>query len=86
MLACPYKQGMGIECPGCGLQRSVIELIKGNVADSIMIYPPLLPMLVMFAFLGLHIAFKFKHGALVLKGMFIGVWVAIIVNYIIKII
>ena len=83
LLTCPYKAGLGMECPGCGFQRAFIELIQGNVAESLALYPALIPMLVMFGLLGLHIKFSFRYGALALKILFVlnvvlimGSWVA----------
>lgn len=43
MLPCGFKYFFGIDCPGCGLQRSIILLLQGNVWASIQMYPPLLP-------------------------------------------
>lgn len=43
MIPCYFKMMFGIDCPGCGLQRSIILLLKGDVADAVFMYPPLLP-------------------------------------------
>ena len=75
---------MGIDCPGCGMQRSFIELLKGNIVECMQLYPALLPMIAMFTFLLMHLSFRFKHGAAILKFMFIGVWVIVIVGYVMK--
>jgi len=45
MFPCLYKQMFGISCPMCGFQRSVIELLKGNIAESIYHFPALLPVI-----------------------------------------
>ena len=34
MLTCFYKQTFGLDCPGCGMQRSIISLLKGDFAQS----------------------------------------------------
>ncbi len=83
---CIYQKVLGIPCPGCGLQRSFIELLKGNFVESFHLYPPLLPVLFLFVFLGLHLMFKFRYGALYLKifAMFTGA--LMVCNYIITII
>lgn len=86
MMACPYKSHFGIDCPGCGLQRSFIELLKGNLVESFVLYPALLPMLGMFSFLVLHIIFKFKHGAAILKFTFVSIWVVVLAAYTLKLI
>ncbi|MFO7940144.1 MAG: DUF2752 domain-containing protein [Bacteroidales bacterium] len=78
---CFYKSNFGIDCPGCGMQRALIELLKGHVWESLKLYPALLPVLFMIVFLGLHLVFKFKHGAALLKYLFIGNTILIIGNY-----
>ena len=45
MFPCFYKQAFGLSCPMCGFQRSVIELLKGNVIESILQFPALIPLL-----------------------------------------
>ena len=52
---CSFKEAMGIDCPGCGLQRSVIELLKGHPWESFLLYPALMPVMAMFLFLFLHL-------------------------------
>ncbi|HKL37898.1 MAG TPA: DUF2752 domain-containing protein [Bacteroidales bacterium] len=81
---CVYKQNLGIECLGCGFQRSLIALLKGNIWESILLYPGLLPMLVLFAFLILHLIFHFKKGAAILKYIFLTDAAIIVTNYIIQ--
>ena len=70
LLSCPYKAGLGMDCPGCGFQRSVIALLKGEFAESFLLYPALLPILAMLSLLVLHITFQFRHGAAALKVLF----------------
>lgn len=82
---CFYKKYFGIECPGCGFQRSFIELLKGNFFESIKLYPALLPLILMYIFLVLHLIFKFKNGARILLYMFITNVFIIITSYILKI-
>jgi len=47
MLPCYFKVVFGIDCPGCGGQRAVLLLLKGDVSASIVAYPPLLPIVFM---------------------------------------
>jgi len=82
MIPCPIKQITGLPCPGCGMQRAIIELIKGNVIESIISYPALIPLIIMFCFLVLHLKFEFKHGAAILKCFFIINAIIISINYI----
>lgn len=82
LMPCFYKKYLGFDCPGCGMQRSVIELLKGNFAESFHQYPPLLPVLFMVGFLCLHLVFKFQNGGTWLKYIFIGVAGIITISYI----
>lgn len=81
---CFYKRYFGIECPGCGMQRSFVELLKGNVLESIILYPALLPIMLMLFYLSAHLFFKFPKGYLVLKISFIFTAVIILIHFILK--
>lgn len=85
MLTCPSKKLMYIDCPGCGLQRSTIALLKGDFNTSWHVYPPTTFVITTILFLLLHLVFKFRHGASVLKYLYIVAATIIIVNYIYKI-
>jgi hypothetical protein len=84
MQPCIYKQGIGIECPGCGFQRALIALLKGDIWESIQLFPGLIPLLFLFVFLIVHLMFHLKNGAVVLKYIFIVDIAIIIIDYIIR--
>ena len=52
-----------MECPGCGLQRSLICLLQGDLKNSLTFHPATIPMLALVIFAALHIVFKFNKGA-----------------------
>lgn len=81
-LPCMFKAVTHFECPGCGLQRSFILLVKGDVAASIGRYPALIPILFLFVFLLIHLIFKIKNGAAVLKYTYFFCAGIIMVSYI----
>jgi hypothetical protein len=83
---CSFRKHAGIDCPGCGLQRSILALLKGDLVESILQFPALLPLMAMFIFLGLHLVFKLKNGALVLKLFYITNISIIVLHYIYKLI
>lgn len=85
-LPCMFKAVTHINCPGCGMQRSFILLIKGDVAASFLMYPALIPIILLFAFLILHAFLKIKNGAAILKYAYIFCAGIILVSYIYKII
>ena len=81
---CKMKKNWGMDCLGCGFQRALIDLMKGNLLKSIKEYPALIPIIFLFLFLILHIIFKFKNGAKILVWNFIFIWIIMITNYILK--
>ena len=71
MLACPSKKFLHVDCPGCGLQRSVIYLLKGDLSQSLQMYPATIPLIVTVLILLLHLRYNFKYGAMTLTFMYI---------------
>jgi len=84
MLPCPIKQGLGFDCPGCGMQRSFWYLTEGNLKESIITYPALIPSLIMIVYLILHLKFRFKNGHKILLTLFSVNTIIIVINYILK--
>jgi hypothetical protein len=39
MIPCLFKTLFGIECLGCGLQRAIVLLFKGNLIEAFRMYP-----------------------------------------------
>jgi hypothetical protein len=70
MLECYWKSNFGVICPGCGFQRSFIELFKGNFLESLDLFPATIPILLTFLLAAFHLIFKFKHGAYTIVGLF----------------
>lgn len=85
LFACPFKNLTGIDCPGCGFQRSVVALLKGDFLSSLKLYPATIPFLGLVIFLLLHLKFDFKNGAFFIKVMYILITTIVIINYIYKI-
>ena len=85
LLSCSWKEGFGVECLGCGLQRSLILLLKGDFIGAFKMYPPVYTLILMFVYLGLHLKFDFNKGSRVLLYLFILNVIIMIINYIVKI-
>jgi hypothetical protein len=81
---CFYKSVLGADCPGCGMQRAVIALLRGNIIESLKLYPALIPTVCMMLFLVAHLFLKFRNGAKILLYLFILNAVIIITFYIFK--
>jgi hypothetical protein len=85
MLACPYKALTGMDCPGCGMQRSFIALLRGHFTDSFFLYPALLPLIFTLLFLIFHLKYQYRHGAAILMYSFIFSTTIVLISFIIKI-
>ena len=85
MLPCPFKYFTGIDCPGCGFQRSVIALVQGDLHKSFGIYPPAIPLLLFFAYGILDYRFKLDtKNEIIKKTAYMIVGTIIMVSYCIK--
>lgn len=84
MLPCLFKTYFGIDCPGCGAQRSIQSLLTGNILESLALYPALLP----FGVFMLVTIFQFSKGnrmnqkwVFIMGGITLGI---MLVHYILK--
>jgi len=85
LLACPFKSYFGYDCPGCGLQRSIVSLLEGDFLASFKYYPATIPLVFIIIFTAFHLKFDFKVGASVIKFAFLGIAAIVFINYIYKI-
>jgi len=85
LLTCSSKHFFHFDCPGCGLQRSIIALLEGDLVKSFQLYPATIPILFCFIFTALHLKFKFKFGPEIIKGAFILSSLIIVISYMYKI-
>lgn len=86
MLSCPSKKLTSIDCPGCGMQRSIIAILKGDITASWQIYPPTGFVLLTLILLGMHLVINERITLTLLKFSFIITVIVITVNYIYKIV
>jgi hypothetical protein len=85
LLPCPFKYLTGIDCPGCGFQRSVIALLQGDLHKSFSLYPAAIPLLLFFTY-GLFDKFlKLDNSKdTVKKTLFIIVGAMLLISYTVK--
>ena len=50
LIPCPFKYLTGVDCPGCGFQRSLVALFQGDIQKSLALYPPAIPLLLFFTY------------------------------------
>lgn len=66
------------------MQRSIIELLKGNFVESLKLYPGLFPIMFTLIFLGFHLKNKYTNGAKILQYSYAVSAVIVLVSYIVK--
>lgn len=84
-LTCPSVKYWDMECPGCGMQRSLIALLNGDLLSSFQLYPALLPLLILLIYTPLHLKYKWRSGAKNIMALQVFVVSIITAHYIYKI-
>jgi len=71
LIPCPFKKLTGIDCPGCGFQRSVIALLKGSLHQSLALYPATIPFIITALFVLLDGRFQFDRKHIIKKSLYL---------------
>ena len=61
MMPCMNKKIFGVECFGCGTQRSLALLLKGDFVGAFNMYPAIFTTLLFFVVVGLHFIDKSRN-------------------------
>jgi len=75
-----------MDCPGCGLQRSVLLLFNGEFADAFYMFPAIYTLLPLFLVMALSKIITFKYAnylIIVLSTLSVSL---ILINYFFKLI
>ena len=62
LFTCYFKYYLGIDCPGCGIQRSFVALLKGNVSESVHYHAALIPFIITIILLLVQLKIKHVNG------------------------
>ncbi len=84
MVPCYFKLMFGINCPGCGLQRSIIFLLKGELWESIKMYPPLLPIVFTLSLYFFNRQYNYPNQAFIFKVVAWALCALVSVNFLVK--
>ena len=84
MLPCFTKQIWGFDCPGCGMQRAIVFLLKGEFSAAFEMYPAIYPMLLLFGFLIMDKLFSIKYAIQITNVLMVSTVAFILTNYILK--
>ena len=58
MLPCFSKTFLNMDCLGCGLQRSFLLLLNGNIFDAFKMYPAIYTLLLLVFLIALKLFYK----------------------------
>lgn len=84
MLPCPTKKYLGIECFGCGMQRAIALLLRGDFEGAFNMFPAIYTTILFFFFVILHfIDRKRNYGNVLITLALLNV-VVMVVAYFIK--
>ncbi|WP_316846564.1 DUF2752 domain-containing protein [Pedobacter psychrodurus] len=84
LISCPFKALTGIDCPGCGFQRSFIALLQGDLSKSWSLYPPTIPLLFLFITTAILYKIQLRQRALLFKILVIVVGNFVMISYLHK--
>jgi hypothetical protein len=85
MLPCLTKKFFGIECFGCGFQRSLSFVFQGEFVAAFKMYPAIYTLLVFGGFLIVNMFIKIKNAEKIKFILVVLNVVIIVTSYIIKI-
>jgi hypothetical protein len=86
MFPCLSKQIFGLECPGCGLQRSVVFLLRGDFIEAFYMYPAIYSIIALLLFLLADSLFKIKYSNIITITLLVSSVVLILGHFILKLI
>jgi hypothetical protein len=83
-LPCLIKKTFHVECPGCGIQRSFVALLKGNIIESSRLYPALVPIILFLSIVLFNEKLNFLKNGRFVKITVPFIFIIILVSYILK--
>ncbi|GAA4304308.1 DUF2752 domain-containing protein [Aestuariibaculum suncheonense] len=84
MLPCLNKKLFGMECMGCGMQRSLSLLVHGEFIAAFKMYPAIYTLLIMFLVIAFNLFKSFKSANRIILVLAIINAIIIITSFFIK--
>lgn len=86
MLPCLNKKLFGIDCFGCGTQRSLALLLKGDFVGAFTMYPAIFTTILFFIAVGLHFIDESRNYHKAIIGLAITNAIIMVVSYFYRVI
>lgn len=84
LLPCINKEIFGMECYGCGGQRSLMLLLNGHFQDAFFMFPAIYTIIILLFFVVINIFYKFKYDFIIKIGLLILNAAIMLVSYAVK--
>ncbi len=84
MIPCLSKSLFGIECLGCGTQRALLLLLKGEFTAAFYMFPAIYTTVIFFFFLAFHFLDRARNYSKIIIPLAILNTVIMIIAYIYK--
>ncbi len=84
MLPCMNKSLFGVDCMGCGTQRALFFLAKGEFKQAFYMFPAIYTTIVLFLFLGLSFIDKSRNYHKIIVSLAIINAVIMVISYFYK--
>lgn len=84
MLPCLNKKLFGLDCMGCGLQRSAVLVAKGEFIDAFNMYPAIYTLILLFGIIAFNTFKNFKYASKIILILAVLNAVIIVTSFIIK--
>lgn len=85
MVPCMNKQLFGVDCPGCGTQRALALLSRGEFVAAFHMFPAIYTTILLFFFIAMHFIDRSHKYHKIIIGLAITNAVIMIIAYIYKI-
>ena len=84
MLPCLNKKIFGFDCMGCGMQRSILLIFKGEFINAFKMYPAIYTLITLIIIIILNYFKKIKYGYKIIVSLALINFIIILSNFIIK--
>ncbi|MCL5245941.1 DUF2752 domain-containing protein [Cellulophaga sp. 20_2_10] len=84
MLPCMNKKLLGVDCPGCGIQRSLALILQGDFTAAFNMYPAIYTLLLLMGFVGVNYFYKIRYASKIITALAIINVILILTNYLYK--
>ncbi len=84
MLPCISKKYLGIDCFGCGIQRSLALISQGEFVEAFKMYPAIYTLILFFILVGINIFYKFRNSQKLVNVLGIVNVLIIIISFFVK--